>query len=309
MRLVFCADPLDSRQPDPTYEAEVAAATHRGIGYELINYEALVYDNAPLKAVRSVTEYSDTELGVYRGWMLKPEQYETLYGALKDRGITLINDPAAYIHCHYMPESYSVIEPYTPKSVWLETTADTVNVSQIMKALEVFDSAPIVVKDFVKSQKHYWNEAFFIPSASDQNAVERVVRRFIELQDDDLNKGLVFREFVELEPIGTHSKSGMPLTTEFRAFFLDDKPIFSAKYWEEGDYSDDVPALQNFCAVAELVKSRFFTMDIAKRANGDWIIVELGDAQVSGLPENTNADDFYAALVSHMARPNTQHGS
>jgi hypothetical protein len=29
-------------------------------------------------------------------------------------------------------------------------------------------------------------------------------------------------------------------------------------------------------------------MDIAKKENGDWIILELGDGQVSGLPDNAD---------------------
>ena len=38
-------------------------------------------------------------------------------------------------------------------------------------------------------------------------------------------RGLVCREFVELEPLARHSKSGMPLTKEFRLFFLDARPF------------------------------------------------------------------------------------
>jgi hypothetical protein len=300
MKLIFCVDPLDNRQPDSAYESEVAAAEKLGIHYELISYEALVYDNEPLKAVRRVTEYSGSEPGIYRGWMLKPDQYKLLYEALSNRGITLINDPAAYTHCHYLPESYSLIQPYTPKSVWLDTDADSLNLDKIMRIIEVFGSGAVVVKDYVKSQKHDWNEAFYIPSASDQDAVERVVRRFIELQDNDLNKGLVFREFVALEPIGKHSKSGMPLTLEFRVFFLDGEPIYVSKYWEEGVYAREGPEIQSFYDVAKLIKSRFFTMDIAKRADGQWMIVELGDAQVAGLPDDANAEEFYAAIDSHV---------
>ncbi len=37
-------------------------------------------------------------------------------------------------------------------------------------------------------------------------------------------------------------------------------------------------------------------MDIAKRKDGDWMIVELGDAQVAGLPENADALKFYRGL-------------
>ena len=65
--------------------------------------------------------------------------------------------------------------------------------------IKAFESSPIIVKDYVKSQKHYWKEACFIPNASDKKNVESVIQKFIELQDSDLNEGLVFREFIELE--------------------------------------------------------------------------------------------------------------
>jgi hypothetical protein len=51
--------------------------------------------------------------------------------------------------------------------------------------------------------------------------------------------------------------------------------------------------------VAKAVRSRFFTMDVAKRRDGDWLIVELGDGQVAGLPETADVDRFYKALRDH----------
>src|SRR5215213_6453612 len=107
----------------------------------------------------------------------------------------------------------------------------------VMALLLPFGDAPLVLKDYVKSQKHAWAEACFIPSAADRGSVERVVRRFIELQDAELTGGLVFREYVQLRQIGTHSRSGMPLTREYRLFFLDGTLLQLAEYWAEGDYS------------------------------------------------------------------------
>ena len=168
-----------------------------------------------------------------------------------------------------------------------------------MGLLRPFGSAPVVVKDYVKSRKHEWAEACFIPSASDRASVERVVRRFLELQGDDLSEGLVFREFVEFEPLGRHPRSEMPLTKEFRLFFLDGQPIFWTPYWDEGDYAGLAPPVEMFAAVAGGVRSRFFTMDVAQRRDGDWMIVELGDAQVAGLPDHADVDGFYNALREH----------
>jgi hypothetical protein len=37
-------------------------------------------------------------------------------------------------------------------------------------------------------------------------------------------------------------------------------------------------------------------MGIAKKKNGDWLIAELRDGQVSGLPENANLSEFYQKI-------------
>jgi hypothetical protein len=299
MKVIFCNDPLKPRQPDEAYLAEVNAVKALGLDYALVSYEALVSEHDSAKAVRRVPDEAQPQLGLYRGWMLRPAQYAELYPALADKGIRLINSPSAYTHCHYLPESYSTINASTPKSVWLKLT-DDLPIDEIMALLQPFGTGPVILKDFVKSQKHYWHEACFIPSAADREAVERVVRRFLELQGEFLNEGLVFREFVEFEPLTTHAKSGMPLTKEFRMFALDGKAMSVAQYWEEGNYAGVTPPVEQFSQVMRQVQSRFFTMDIAKRRGGDWMIVELGDAQVAGLPETIDPVQFYTTMLKQL---------
>jgi hypothetical protein len=297
MKLVFCEDPLTVRIPDTEYQTEVDAVKRAGLDFILFNHETLTSDNNPKKAVKLVPKEPKLVQGLYRGWMLTPDQYTKLYTALLDKGIALVNNPAEYKHCHYLPDSYSVIESHTPKSVWLNMASDDVSIDNIMRILKPFGDKPLILKDFVKSLKHYWEEACFIPSASDTETVKRIVHKFMELQSEYLNEGLVFREFIEFEHIGTHSKSKMPLTKEFRIFVLDGKPIAINNYWDEGDYDGALPPIESFSKEMQNIKSHFFTMDVAKRKNGEWMIIELGDAQVAGLQGDINADDFYATFV------------
>jgi hypothetical protein len=302
MRVIFCADPLDRKRPDPMYAREVEAASAAGFACSLLNFEALVDEQDAENAIRRIAPAHGQEPGVYRGWMLRLEAYTRLYGALQARGIALINSPVVYRHCHYLPFSYPIIEGYTPRSVWLEAGAG-LGIERIMEALRPFGAAPVIVKDYVKSRKHEWAEACYIPSAADRAAVERVVTRFLALQGDDLNWGLVFREYVPLEPLAQHSRSGMPLTKEFRLFFLDGELLLSTAYWDEGDYGDLQPPVDYFQQIARKVHSRFFTMDVAKRLDGDWLIVELGDGQVAGLPEHADLPAFYRGLARGLAHP------
>jgi ATP-grasp domain-containing protein len=298
MIIIFCADPLDPKQVDSVYQSEANAVHSLSVNHHLIDFEALLA-GFPQQAINRVPAHEAVQDAVYRGWMLKPNQYQQLYEALLERGIRLINDPSMYKYTHYLPESYAVIENLTPHSVWLPIN-DAFTMDAVYNALKVFGDKPVIVKDYVKSQKHYWNEACYIPSAEDRLAVERVVQRFLELQGDDLNEGLVFREFIEFEPLMQHPRSGMPLTKEFRVFVMDGDPVYITKYWSEGDYHDVLPEIDVFLNTARQVKSRFFTMDIAQRTDGEWMIVELGDGQVAGLPDHVNAEEFYRAVLKGL---------
>ena len=300
MRVIFCSDYWNPLAPDAAYETEINAAKKLGLACSLISFETLVEEQNAPRAVRKVEAASNEEMAIYRGWMLKPHVYEQLYQALAAKGLALINTPAAYKHCHYLPEAYPVLVGHTPRTTWLRTGPD-VALEKVMEALQPFGDRPVIVKDFVKSRKHEWLAACYIPSATDSSAVERVVTHFVHLQGADLNEGLVFREFMEFEPLTTHSQSGMPLTREFRLFVLDTQVMLAAPYWEEGEYDTDTHLpLEMVREVAAKVQSRFFTLDIAKRVDGSWTIVEPGDGQVAGLPASVDVETFYQALADHF---------
>ena len=294
MRIIFCDSGFSPKEIDYMYAEEYETATQNSIPTSLISFEELKRGNVD-SSTKRVRANENQELGIYRGWMLKPNQYEMLYKSLLGKNIKLINNPTEYQYCHYLPDSYATIKDYTPKSTFKELNSEF-NINDFEKELEVFKDKPIVIKDYVKSQKHYWKEACFIPNASDKEMVNSIVSKFIELQDSDFNKGLVFREFVELEKLTNHSKSGMPLTKEFRIFVKNNEIINVFKYWDEGDYEEVEPVLDEFNELLPNIKSNFFTMDIAKKIDGNWIIIELGDGQVAGLPDNANKDEFYKRL-------------
>ncbi|HLP88148.1 MAG TPA: ATP-grasp domain-containing protein [Nostocaceae cyanobacterium] len=295
---LFCADPLVNKLPDSIYLPETQVLDQLGIDYQLIDFEQLInHLQQPTIAVKSVTP-QDNILGIYRGWMLSPKQYTNLFAALKDKGIHLINNSWQYEHCHLFPNAYNLIQPYTPKSIWIEI--EKIQNIDLKEVLKIFGNQPIIIKDFVKSQKHRWKEACFIPSAADENLARKVMDKFIELQGENLIGGIVFREFIELEKIGHHNKSKMPLTKEFRVFFLYGEPIYISPYWETENEQENFTLPENLLKVGKSINSNFFTMDIAKTVNGDFIIIELGDGQVAGLPEAVKIDNFYQSLMHRI---------
>jgi ATP-grasp domain, R2K clade family 3 len=295
MIILFCDNGFGSKEADYFYQEEYEAAKENKLNLGLFSFEELTKRHNVEKAISRLPQLDDLTLGIYRGWMLKPHDYENLYKALIIKNIQLINNPIEYEFCHYLPNSYEVIKDKTPQSVWLDLS-EGYDDKDLLEKASIFNQKPIIVKDYVKSQKHYWEEACFIPNAQNQDNVLKITKKFIELQDSDLNVGVVYREFIEFEPLTEHSVSGMPLTKEFRVFIKNKKIISLFKYWDEGEYDDSLPDLDVFSSEINNVKSNFFTMDIAKTKQGGWLIVELGDGQVSGLPDNADKKAFYKAL-------------
>ncbi|KWX72125.1 hypothetical protein AMQ84_25915 [Paenibacillus riograndensis] len=296
MKILFCSDPLDSKVIDQEYEQEYKCARNLGMDVHMISLES-VLDGELSKAVKRIPTFETLERFIYRGWMLKPKDYENLYNALQQKNAVLINSPAEYRNGHYFPYSYEAIKKATPQSMWLGIEELSNGFDLLFKKLHIFQNKPILVKDYVKSRKHEWEEACYIPDASDRQKVQTVLQNFIDRQGSELNGGIVIREFIQLEQLANHPKSGMPLSNEYRLFFLHHKLIQCTGYWDEVVYQQEIPKLDSFIDLAKGVASPFFTMDIAKTTNGEWTIIEIGDGQVSGLPSHADLEQFYKSIM------------
>lgn len=291
MKIIFCDSVIDNKRVEPDYETEYNSAKENGFETAIFSFEELQEGNINT-ALKHIKSSHHKELAIYRGWMMTPTIYDQFYDGLLKKNIQLINTPTEYKHCHYLPESYAKISEQTPKSNWTKDISE----DAIIELSNEFGSQPIIVKDYVKSEKHNWNDACFIPNASDKTNVSKITDRFLELRGDYLNEGIVFRAFIELEFLTEHSKSKMPLTKEFRIVFLNKKIVQIFNYWDEGTYDSEKPDIIFFQNIAAKIESNFFTMDVAKKKKGGWIIMELGDGQVAGLPDTANKTSYYTEL-------------
>lgn len=286
MVIVFCADPIEAKRPDTTFRHEAEAAALLGIPWLLIDHDALERRHDVQAALRRAKAAEPGE-AVYRGWMLRAEDYALLFDALAAMGIRLINSPAEYAACHWGPLAYPHLSAWMAPTAWIDA-ADIGNDARLAEVLAPFGAAPLVLKDWVKSQAAgYWSEACFIPSAADLDAVKRVMGRFIELQGEALVGGLVFRGWRSLARVGSEVE-------EWRMFSLSAKPVgcwprFAGE--SAGPPPDDLLE-----AVAAALPSRFATADFARLAEGGWLLLEVGDGQVSGLPDRADAKALYQAL-------------
>lgn len=295
MIVLFCRDPeARAAQPEPPWAREAEIARELGGEVGLIDHDALSAGDLR-GALRGLGGAQGPAL--YRGWMLTPERYQELHAALAGRGVALATSPAAYRLCHHLPVSYAAIEPYTPRSVWL-AREEGLTPERIAARLSELGPGPAIVKDYVKSVKHAWEEACFLPSTRDTEEALRVVERFLEWQGSSLAGGLVFREFVQLASLGPHPQSGMPLTEEYRAVVWQGQVASVFPYWDAEAYPEAAPPPRAWLKeIAARVESPFFTLDVARRTTGEWIAIELGDGQVAGFPPQADLGAIYARLL------------
>ena len=112
MLIILCRDPLEPARPDRSFQVDVDAMERLGLAYILVDHDALIRGDDIAQVIRRLPEQSEPVTAVYRGWMMTPHQYRTLYDALASRNIRLINDPEQYRLCHYPPESNSAMDRF-----------------------------------------------------------------------------------------------------------------------------------------------------------------------------------------------------
>lgn len=282
--ILYCCDPLNPRTADGHFGAEAGAARTAGATTALIDHDALLAGDADA-AVRRVPH----DLGPvwYRGWMIPGRRYEQLAEALHRRGAGLVTGASRYRAAHELPGWYPTFAEATPRSVWLPSPPAVVPDAGTLAALVApLGGGPAVVKDFVKSRKHEWNEACFVPDLADAAGLHRVVASFVRLQDDFLAGGIVVRVFERFD-----RDRG-----EARVWWLDGEPVMTTSHPDTPDRRPS-PALDHVAPLVRRLGCRFVTTDVALRTDGTWRVVEVGDGQVSDLPRTADPGPLLTALA------------
>jgi hypothetical protein len=288
----MCNSVFSKRKPDESYQIEYDAAKELTTVhlFDIMDIETLKLPKVDSKDL------------IYHGWMMPPVVYRDFHKKCKSFGYNLINTPAQYVACHHFEGWYPAIEGLTPKSKIIEIAEVRTMMDEVAEFMYQNDCS-VIIKDYVKSLKHMWHEACFIPRDVAPMPLARIISTFMSVKEEmnDLQGNLVVRQFVNFKQIGTHDKSGMPLSKEFRSFVLKGKPIFTAKYWDQGLYVGMVPPQELIEEIANKIYvktgNNLFTIDVAQLEDNTWTCVEVGDGQVSAIPDNEDRKEFFTKLL------------
>lgn len=344
MNILFPSSPLQPKAVDESFGEEARAAKEAGFGISRVDLEILLGGEVKLAGIPEAKDDLGVRDMLYRGWLMKPEHYQALSAKLEWRLVTgpvayeiAYNLPRWYLlfgeghtpRTLILPGNTFDLDEVAAK-VWqtFQTRLSLTDQARVRayhdsfkpppeglgfhtghlipELMELPGPRPVLLKDYLKSAKHRWFDACYIPDCQDQENVKRVTKNFLDIQGENLTGGLCFREFIPGKKIGVHSKTGMPLVNEWRAFLKHGRVIYRAPYWSEGDYTKggepSVGLIEELCA--GLHDLPLVAVDLGEREgefSPSWIIYEVNDGGSAGVPEGGDVGEFYRVLHREFA--------
>jgi hypothetical protein len=240
---VMPPDGLNHRQVDELFRPQAENLQRRGYQVSLVPDSAF-RDGSTLRQVPAGA------IVVYRGWMIRPDEYTRFETATRNAGATLFTNSNAYALTHHLPNWYSVLSEFTPETISIRSADD------LKATLKNLDWEAYFLKDFVKSLKVGGGSIVRTNEEADRWVSEMLNYR------DELEGGICIRRV-----------ESYMADSECRFFVLNGAP-----------YAPDNRSIPTPVAIAaQKIASPFFTVDIAYTTTGQCRIVELGDGQVSDL--------------------------
>ena len=201
--------------------------------------------------------------------------YEELFDSLKNDGIELIHTPSQYLLASDLTHWYKHISDLTPKSMWFEQPPDA-------KEIENYFDYPIFVKGSRQTSRHKATLSIIFSNEEYQNCVDEFK------QNSVLHwQKFVVREFVKLRKVEARLTEKIPPSFEFRTFWWKGELVGAGSYWKDfANYDwtelEKTQAVNLAKTAVERLKIPFIVIDIAQKADGNWVVIECNDGQESG---------------------------
>ncbi len=267
--IIFPSD--DGRHAEMNFREEEEAA--RKAGFHVMLFDDILWDTEGRIALKG----NLNGRAVYRGWMMKPDEYGRFEKKLKDKGIELLVSKEAYRKMHCFQNVYEDIAKDAVKTLYFPDW-ENVDLGKVRRTMKRF-----MVKDEVKSLKDM-DFPKYIESDWDDDKIFYLLNRFRQMRGKLLTGGCILKEFVDLKKYSGRAN-------EWRLFVLRGQEL-SLKPNSGQNKVLPSPPFEMFARML-CMKSPFYTVDFAELADGSWRVIETGDGGVSGPAEHENLDAFY----------------
>ncbi len=266
------------------FEIEVLAAEELGIESYAIPIDHVV-NGDPERALRRLPRPRGRRW-LYRGWMLREEEYTALHQAIADRGEALVVDPESFAEATYAPSYLPLLGAHTAPARWTESES----IEEAWEVAQELGPPPWVVKDHVKSAKESWYRACFVAAGATLDDFRAICEQLLELRGDRFERGFVIKKYLELATLAGWTPEQRRVTDEHRLVFWEGRLVAHAPYYDVDAALDDP---QQFAFLGRVIGSPFFTADVARLAAGGYSVIEINDGGSSILPEQMDPRDLY----------------
>jgi hypothetical protein len=218
-------------------------------------------------------------LGVWVGYIPTIDRYSAIYDAALDKGVRLINSPEQHQTAMEFDRFYPLLHDITPKSVIVESLTELPSVTTQLKF-------PVFVKGAVKSNKEQGLNAVV---AKDMTELETLAQSALVHSYRSRGKVIV-RDLVALRRVD-ETPQGFPISREYRIFIYKQEIVAYGFYWDEFDDSQPLTGQERqtmfnlAIEAARRTQVPFLAVDVGQLESGEWIIIEIGDAQFCGLSQ------------------------
>ena len=275
--ILFPSSFYDLCKVDEDMQQEYDAALNTGL-FKILLFS---YDDWFNRGKLKLSDEPQTDThAVYRGWMMKPEQYQAFYTELRKRNISLVTDPDMYSHMHIFPNVYHDLAGDTAGILTFPLHAEI----DIEKVKQIFPR--FMVKDYVKSVKGTEFPAYFT-QVTTQAEFDRWMEVFYDYRGSLLTGGICIKEYLSLKKYDGR-------TNEFRVYYIGNKVASICRNSLQDFYTPEPPA--KLVEKYSDLPSIFYTVDYAELEDGSWKIIEAGDGSVSGLSDKQDHKAFFRSL-------------
>ena len=275
--ILFPSSYFDVNQVDEDMQQEYDAAVETGLfQIALFSYDRWFDENKLI--VKGAPEIEHR--AVYRGWMMKPEQYRQFFERLLEKNIRLVTRPEQYELMHVFPNVYPYVKEDTAR-MEVFPLHTRIDVEHLKKSFPRF-----MVKDYVKSVKGTEFPPYFDQSIT-QEDFDRWMEVFYEYRGELLTGGICIKEYLDLKHYDGQ-------TNEYRVVYINHEIATVCRNAGQKNYTPEPP--KSLIEKYKDLGSPYYTIDYAEEENGNWKIIEAGDGSVSGLSEGQDYIQYFRAL-------------
>jgi hypothetical protein len=204
------------------------------------------------------------------------EDYGVVEAALNELGMNLLVKEAEHLRCSTIEKWYPVFKSKTPFT-------KIYNELPVVEVIQKDFTFPVFIKGNRQTNRHKRSQCII------ENKEQYDALREGWKSDSILSwQKVAVREYVPLLEIDSETfPDQVPICYEFRFFYFEGKCMAYGPYWYMGrQYSLPESELSEVLNLTDWAATRlgvsFPAIGVAKTASGEWIIIEVNDAQESG---------------------------